>query len=137
VRRLEPALPPITGDATQLRQVFLNLVLNAVEAMPDGGTLTITTQAGPPPSDSAKTTHVTVEFQDTGAGMTAEQRRKAFQAFWSGGKRAGTGLGLAIVARIIEAHRGEIQLTSHPGRGTTVRLRLPAVLPEVGGRALR
>jgi len=125
VRRLEPTLPSISGDATQLRQVFLNLALNAVEAMPEGGTLTITTQAGQPRSDVAKPARVTVEFQDTGTGMTADQRRQAFQAFWSGGKRAGTGLGLAIVARIIEAHRGEIQLTSHPGRGTSVRLVLP------------
>ena len=124
-RRLEPGLPPITGDPTQLRQVFLNLVLNAAEAMPGGGDLTISTRAGSPNSDESEPRRVIVEFQDTGAGMTAEQRSKAFRAFWSGGKRAGTGLGLAIVARILEAHRGTIELHSQPGHGTTVRLVLP------------
>jgi signal transduction histidine kinase len=124
-RHLAPDLPAVRGDTAQLRQVFLNLVLNAVAAMPDGGVLTLTTRCGTPGPEAAGPARVIIEFQDTGLGMTPEQRSKAFQAFWSGGKRAGTGLGLAIVARILEAHHGSVELDSQPGRGTTVRLMLP------------
>ncbi len=121
--KLEPELPPILGDATQLEQVFLNLILNAAEAMPRGGMLTISTRmaAGERPEDS----HVAVDFADTGEGMTEEQQQRAFTSLLSTTKRSGTGLGLAIVHRIVEGHHGKLRLKSQPGKGTTISVELP------------
>ena len=79
VRQLAPSLPAVMADvAAHLAQAFLNLTLNAVEAMPAGGTLTITTRAFRLPRDSARPTHILIEFKDTGQGMPEEQRRRAF-----------------------------------------------------------
>jgi len=124
-QELEADLPPVMGAATQLEQAFLNLVLNAAEAMPQGGTLTITARSARLPRGSERPTHVAVEFCDTGPGMSAEQRRVAFKALLSTTKAKGIGLGLAIVARVVEAHRGKLKIRSRLGRGTTVSVVLP------------
>ena len=118
VRDLQPALPLVMGDATQLEQAFLNLILNAAEAMPDGGALTIKTRA-------LQSAQVAVAFKDTGGGMTPEQQQRAFKTVLSTTKAKGTGIGLAIVGRIIETHHGQIRILSRPGRGTTMRITLP------------
>ncbi len=112
-------LPLVMADAPQLEQAFLNLILNAAEVMPDGGTLTIKT---------AVLSHgqVAVSFKDTGTGMTKEQQQRAFKSVLATTKARGNGLGLAIVGRIIETHHGEIRILSRPGRGTTIRIALPA-----------
>ncbi|MBA4148121.1 MAG: GAF domain-containing protein [Verrucomicrobia bacterium] len=117
IRHLDPAMPDIAADSSQLEQASLNLVLNAVEAMPHGGQLTITTRAGKK--------SVVIEFKDTGEGMSVEQRERAFTSLLNTTKAKGTGLGLAIVKRVVETHRGEIQLTSEQGKGTTITLVLP------------
>jgi signal transduction histidine kinase len=119
VRQLQEDLPAVMGDAMQLEQAFLNLILNATEAMPDGGSLTITTRAGKSPAQ------VVVEFADTGAGMSAEQCSRAFRSVLNTTKAKGTGLGLAIVGRTIETHGGELDIKSQPGRGTTIAILFP------------
>jgi signal transduction histidine kinase len=126
VRELQADLPSVMGEATQLEQAFLNLILNAAEAMPDGGTLTISSRAVCQPRSSGGLTHLAVEFKDTGKGMSEEMQRRAFTAVLSTTKAKGTGLGLAIVGRIIETHRGSIRIKSKIGRGTTIRALLPA-----------
>ncbi len=126
----EPNLPPVMGAAAPLEQAFLNLILNAAEAMPQGGNLTITSRPLRLPRRSAHPTHVAVEFRDTGQGMSAEQRRRAFSSVLSTTKAKGTGLGLAIVARVAEAHRATIKIRSRPGHGTTVSVVLPLQAPE-------
>jgi signal transduction histidine kinase len=125
VRDLQPDLPLILGDAPQLEQAFLNLILNAAEAMPDGGTLTIKSHEVHLPRTSALPTHVAMEFKDTGKGMSAELQKRAFTAVLSTTKAKGTGLGLAIVGRIIETHRGNVQIKSKVGRGTSIIIVLP------------
>jgi signal transduction histidine kinase len=125
VRELAPQLPAVLGDATQLEQAFLNLTLNAVEAMPEGGRLAITTRALRQPRTRKEPTHVRIEFTDTGAGMTEEQQQKAFSSLLATTKAKGTGLGLAIVARVIETHRGEVKVKSELGKGTTFTITLP------------
>lgn len=125
VRELAPELPAIQGDATQLEQAFLNLTLNAVEAMPEGGRLTITTRTLRQPRTRKEPTHVRIEFTDTGAGMSEEQQLKAFSSLLATTKAKGTGLGLAIVARVIETHRGEVKVKSKVGEGTTFTITLP------------
>lgn len=125
IPRLHRALPPVLGDATQLEQAFLNLILNASEAMSGGGSLTITTRPHSPNRSAALPAQVLVEFKDTGEGMNDEQRRRAFTSLLSSTKRTGTGLGLAIVRRIVEAHQGKLSLLSRPAKGTTIRLVLP------------
>jgi signal transduction histidine kinase len=149
-RQLQPDLPPVSGDAPQLEQAFLNLILNAAEAMPNGGTLTIASrfvalpespprrrspraaasQHGSSPSFSdteapLATPHIAVEFADTGVGMNEQQRRRAFSSLLRTTKAKGTGLGLAIVARIVETHRGQVRIKSRPGHGTTITVLLP------------
>lgn len=125
VRRLAPDLPLVMADATQLAQAFLNLTLNAMEAMPGGGTLTIATRSLRLPRTSPKATHLLIEFQDTGPGMPEEQRRRAFTSLLNTTKQRGTGLGLAIVGRVIETHRGKVKIHSRPGQGTIFSITLP------------
>ena len=125
VRELKPNLPPVSGDAGQLEQALLNLILNAAEAMPEGGKLTIRLRPVWLPRTSQRPTHVALEVQDTGGGMSAEQRRKAFTSVLSTTKSKGTGLGLAIVGRVAETHQGKLKLKSRPGHGTTVTFILP------------
>ncbi|MEI9863419.1 MAG: GAF domain-containing protein [Limisphaerales bacterium] len=125
VRDLQSDLSEVMGDAPQLEQAFLNLILNAAEAMPDGGTLTIKSHEVRLPQTSAHPTHVAMEFKDTGKGMSMELQKRAFTAVLSTTKASGTGLGLAIVGRIIETHRGTIQIKSKIGRGTSMIILLP------------
>ncbi len=123
IRKLQPDLPLVMAEATQLEQAFLNLMLNAAEAMPQGGSLTITTRGVP--SGTSQPNRVSIEFKDTGEGMTEEQRRRAFSSVLSTTKRTGTGIGLAIVNRVVETHRGTVKIRSQPTKGTTVRVVLP------------
>jgi signal transduction histidine kinase len=122
VHDLQANLPLVSGDAPQLEQAFLNLMLNAAEAMGAGGTLTIRSREV---RGADKPTQVTVEFKDTGPGMSEEQQQRAFKTVLATTKAKGTGLGLAIVGRIIETHHGEIRIRSRLGRGTTIRIALP------------
>jgi signal transduction histidine kinase len=125
VRELQPNLPLVAADPTQLEQVFLNLSLNAVEAMTDGGTLTIQTRTVERAVSNDEGAWVEILFRDTGRGMSAEEQRGAFKSLLKTTKRKGTGLGLAIVGRIVETHRGTIEVESTPGRGTVIVIRLP------------
>ncbi|MGC9944718.1 MAG: GAF domain-containing protein, partial [Verrucomicrobiota bacterium] len=122
LRDLHPDVPMVLGDAQQLEQAFLNLILNAAEAMPNGGTLTIRSRAL---QDGGKTHFILLDFKDTGEGMSEEQQKRAFKAVLASTKVKGSGLGLAIVGRIIETHQGQIRIISRLGRGTTMRLKLP------------
>jgi signal transduction histidine kinase len=115
---------PITGDADRLRQVFWNLAQNALRAMPAGGTLAIRAQK--PEGGGGRIT-----FQDSGPGMTEEEKAQLCQPFHSRFK-GGTGLGLSIVFQIVEDHGGTIRFESSPGRGTRVILDLPP--DEMGGQ---
>jgi two-component system NtrC family sensor kinase len=121
---LQPDLPSIQADPLQLRQVFLNLMNNAAEAMPGGGTITLRTQRGP------SSGLVTAEVQDTGVGISEQNMKKLFTPFFTTkpiGK--GTGLGLAIIYGIVKMHRGQIGVCSEPGKGTTFTVTLHERLP--------
>ena len=118
IRNLQTDLPLVSGDAPQLEQAFLNLILNAAEAMTEGGTLTVITRSLP-------TNEVEVIFKDTGGGMTKEQQQHAFRAMLTSTKAKGHGFGLAIVGRIIETHHGQIRIVSRMGRGTAMHITLP------------
>jgi two-component system, NtrC family, sensor histidine kinase AtoS len=111
-------LPEIIADPQQLQQIFMNLLMNAADAMPTGGTLSVKTA-----SDEAAR-RVTVAISDTGMGMDASVQAKIFQPFFTT-KSKGTGLGLAISKRLIEEHGGTIRIESARGAGTTFRIRLP------------
>jgi signal transduction histidine kinase len=122
-RELGPDLPEVLGDATQLEQAFLNLTLNAVEAMPNGGSLRISSRLSKARVSGQR--HVVVEFEDTGEGMSEEQQKRAFTSLLQTTKVRGTGIGLAIVGRVVEAHRGKVKIKSELGRGTTITIQLP------------
>jgi signal transduction histidine kinase len=124
-RAFADGLPAALGDPTQIEQAFLNLTLNAVEAMPGGGTLEITTKPITLGRGSAMPTHVAIAFRDTGMGMSTETRERVLGSLLSTTKAKGTGLGLAIVRRVVETHRGKLRIRSTPGRGTTISLVLP------------
>jgi signal transduction histidine kinase len=115
-------LPPVLLEREMFKQALLNLLLNAQQAMPDGGELTI--QAAVEPDGRS----LCLMLIDTGKGMTPEVAAKAFRPFFST-KPGGTGLGLATTRKIIEAHGGRIDLHSAAGRGTKVTIRLPVANP--------
>jgi signal transduction histidine kinase len=123
--RLDPGLPPVPADAIQLEQAFLNLTLNAIEAMPGGGRLSITTRVKRSRRAGGEVSGIVIEFADEGQGMTEEQRQRAFSSILGSSKARGTGLGLAIVRKVVEAHRGEIKVKSRAGKGTTISISLP------------
>ena len=122
MRKLAPQLPSVTADSAQVNQVIVNLVVNALQAMPSGGTLEVTTRA----SDG----WVELLVSDTGEGMSAEVLKKVFLPFFTTKDvKEGTGLGLSVVHGIVTAHGGSIDVESRPGQGSTFKVRLP-----VGGR---
>ena len=128
-RDLHAGLPKLEADATKLEQAFLNLTLNAVEAMPRGGTLIIRTRTVEPSGSEETSAQVAIDFEDTGEGMSEQSMAKAFSSVLDSQKSTGTGLGLAIVSRIVEAHSGEIKLKSTVGKGTTFTVVLPVEQP--------
>jgi len=111
-------VPPVEGNPSGLRQVVMNLVFNAVEAMPDGGRLTLHLHA--------RSNDVSVEVADTGVGMTDEQRKRCFDPFFTT-KERGSGLGLSVCHGIVQRHGGSMEIDSQQGQGTTVRMILPGV----------
>lgn len=114
-RNLVP-LPCIQADREQMRQIFLNLILNAMQSMPGGGRLRIST--------ACEENHVQISFRDEGKGIPESIRAKLFEPFFTT-KEEGIGLGLSITKRIIEDHRGKITVESAEGEGTTFSVILP------------
>ncbi len=114
-RHYTPDLPKIHADAEMLYQAFLNILINAMEAMPDGGTIRVKT--------SAENDNIVIVFEDEGTGIPEEVLHKIWDPFFST-KATGTGLGLGIVKSIIEAHNGMIRIGNHPLRGTQVIVEL-------------
>lgn len=131
IHQLQPDLPRVMGDASQLEQAFLNLILNAAEAMPEGGSLTIKSHTIRAPHTSPSPTHVVVVFKDTGEGMSREVQKRAFKTVLSTAKIKGAGLGLAIVGRIVETHRAHIRIKSQIGHGTSIYITLPIYSQEL------
>ncbi len=125
--RLDPHVPPILGDVNQLKQVFINILNNAIDAMPQGGQVEIVTRQV---SDNGSGPRVEITFQDTGVGIPPDKLDRIFDPFFTtkeDGK--GTGLGLPISKRIVERHGGSIAVDSTPGRGTRFTISLPAASP--------
>jgi PAS domain S-box-containing protein len=112
-------LPPIQASESEIREALINLIFNAVDAMPSGGPLTVRTRL----TDG----HVALEVQDTGIGMDEATRRRCLEPFFTTKGERGTGLGLAMVYGSMQRHGADIQIDSTPGKGTTVRLRFPVV----------
>jgi PAS domain S-box-containing protein len=139
VTELAPGLPVINAVASEIRESLINLVFNAVDAMPDGGTLTLRT--------ALADAHIVVEVADTGIGMDDDTRRRCLEPFFTTKGERGTGLGLAMVYGIAERHGATIDITSAVGGGTTIRLTFPmpavtpaatiATAPPTPGRRLR
>ncbi len=124
VLRVDPDLPAATVDKFQLRQALINLIVNAVDAMPAGGTLSV--------SATADGGYLEIAVADTGVGIAKEHWNKLFAPFFTT-KASGTGLGLAIVSQVIENHKGSLRFESVPGQGTSFHIRLartPAAEPN-------
>jgi PAS domain S-box-containing protein len=119
-------IPPIRGSESDLRESLINLLFNAVDAMPQGGTVTVAT--------STEDGSVVIQVRDTGRGMTEEVRQRCFEPFFTTKGERGTGLGLAIVYGIVQRHGGSIDVQSEPGKGTVIVVRLP--MPQAAGEEL-
>jgi len=123
---IQPDLPPIAAESNQLQQVLLNLFFNAVEAMPQGGDLTIRATSRPLREGSGRQNEeLTVAVSDTGTGIEPAALPKIFRSFFTTKQKKGMGLGLSICERIVKAHRGRISVESAPGKGTTFYLHFP------------
>jgi len=142
---LSPDLPSVSGDPTQLQTLFLNLITNALDAMPKGGALMIRTESVSPPLSSRAGRWLEISIADTGIGITEESKKRIFEPFFTTKKMGeGTGLGLAICEKIIKEHSGRIELKSEVGKGSTFFVSLPvlernetdeqSIRPSLGGR---
>ncbi|MGB3111980.1 MAG: ATP-binding protein, partial [Candidatus Omnitrophota bacterium] len=109
-------LPPVLMDEKQIQEVFMNLLRNAFEAMPDGGDITVTT--------SREGNSVRTDIKDTGSGIPEEVMKKIFDPFFTT-KEKGTGLGLSVCYGILKAHGGDLKYSSEPDEGTTATVLLP------------
>ncbi len=127
-----PDLPAVRVDPMQIEQTLVEIVSNAIDAMPGGGRLAITARREPlaPGAEDA----VLIEITDSGPGIPAEALPRVTEPFFTT-RTEGTGLGLAIVKRYVEQNGGRLELDSRPGAGTTVRVRIPAAVPDVQGRS--
>ena len=126
---LASGLPKILGIDSEIRDAVTNLVLNAVDAMPDGGTLTLRTRPG---SGRRQTHSVYLEVSDTGVGMNEETRRRCLEPFFTTKGERGTGMGLAMVYGMVERHNAELEIDSVVGQGTTIRLIFPIPTAPLG-----
>ena len=117
-------VPALLGSAPELREVLTNLIFNAVDAMPEGGTITVRTRTLP--------NHVRVDVCDTGIGMTPEEKVRCLEPFYTTKGEHGTGLGLAVTYGIVQRHGGSIEIESEKGRGTTFSLLFPMTDSEAG-----
>ena len=113
----------VEGDPVELREVLVNMIYNAVDAMPSGGEVRIST--------FENRDRVVIHVTDTGTGMTPEVKQRLFDPFFTTKGKAGTGMGLAVSFGIIRRHEGSIEVDSEPGRGTTFKISLPKVVPTV------
>jgi signal transduction histidine kinase len=120
VLRFAPDVPWVMADPEQLQQVFLNLLLNAVQAMPEAGVVTITATGHP------ESRQVQITVADTGSGIPQEHLSRIFDPFFTT-KEGGTGLGLSVSARLVRAQGGHISVTSREGKGSVFTVFLPAV----------
>lgn len=129
-RQYDPSLPEVMGDEGRLIQVFINIIKNAIEAMPCGGRLTIVTRMSDQftsiQADGKKHRLMVVKVSDTGPGITQEQLKDIFMPFFTT-KDKGTGLGLALSYQIVQEHMGTIRVESREGEGTTFSVYLPLV----------
>src|SRR5262245_57941094 len=142
----DPRLPPIAGDADYLQQVFINLINNALDAMPSGGNLRIATSSADygadcgadygadysadwvAPSNNGDRAQVIVDVADTGCGMSRETQAHIFEPLYTTKERGkGAGLGLVVVSHVMQEHGGQIEVESEPGQGTRFRLSFPAL----------
>jgi PAS domain S-box-containing protein len=114
--------PVVPGVESELREALTNLVFNAVDAMPEGGTLSVRTRRTSDPSRAEAPDRVYIEVSDSGVGMDAETQRRCLEPFFTTKGERGTGLGLATVYGSVQRHNAEIYILSAPGRGTTVQL---------------
>lgn len=118
IGELKDGLPMTMGDANQLKQAFLNIISNAIQSMPDGGSVRVATMQ--------RGEKIIVEISDTGPGIPSDVMSKLFVPFFTT-RKTGSGLGLAVTRRIIENHGGEIEVSSELGKGTTFEIRVPIV----------
>lgn len=124
VRELPADLPPVVGSQNELQQVFLNLLINAVDAMPQGGRITVRARRATLPGGRSA---VAIDIEDTGPGIPPHVRARMFEPFFTTKSAVvGTGLGLAIVLGLVQAHDGTIDVESEPGRGARFTVTLPA-----------
>jgi PAS domain S-box-containing protein len=127
-QELGPDVPDIMGAEGEIRDALTNLVFNAVDAMPQGGTITLRTRfRQAEPGVAARPARVELEVSDTGLGMDDETRRRCIEPFYTTKGERGTGLGLPMVYGMVQRHSAELEIDSEPGRGTTVRLIFVAV----------
>jgi len=122
---LQPNLPLVRGDAGQLQQIYLNLLINSAEAMPEGGKITIKSIHG------RRNPLITTTVTDTGIGMSEEEKRRIFEPFYSTKKGKTQGLGLAVTWGILEQHGGSIDVESEVDKGTKFTVRLPAYRTKI------
>jgi len=126
---LDPELWSIKGDIGKIEQVILNLIMNAKDAMPEGGRITITTRNLIPP-EARIGEYISISITDTGIGMEQDLIEHIFDPFFTTKGSKGTGLGLQIVKQIIEEHGGRIEVFSELNKGTTFKIILPASVGE-------
>jgi signal transduction histidine kinase/ActR/RegA family two-component response regulator len=135
---LEPELPVVMGLESEIREALVNLIFNAVDAMPNGGTLTLRTRSLPPqPNSNGGRGSALLEVIDTGAGMDEDTRRRCLEPFFTTKGERGTGLGLAMVYGIVQRHNAEIEIESAVGKGTTMRLSFPVPQTQDAGSRQR
>src|SRR5581483_1086577 len=120
-RDFQTDLPEVLGTESEIRDAMTNLVLNAIDAMPEGGTLSLRTRA----NDTTSNQVVTVEVSDSGTGMTESVRGRCLEPFFTTKGERGTGLGLAMVYGMTQRHHAELEIDTEPGAGTTMRLIFP------------
>ena len=118
--RIQGSLPPVEGDFNQLQQCVINLLFNAVDAMPEGGNIHIHAYV------ESKKTHLVISVEDTGTGIASENLPHIFEPFYTTKKEGyGVGLGLSTVYGIMEQHNGSVDVRNRPDSGTVFLLKLP------------